>query len=1284
MRLDQPHLLLGAEPAQLDAHHALDERGDAILGPRHQQQQDRQRRRLPQQIADHLQAGEISPLQPVHHDHQRLDLRQAPEQVAQPADDEIAPVVGGILLGVRVLLARHQLGQAGHGLLARGRLGVIAEHPAEHVLGLLQGVIEPHPGDEAQQIGDGGERQLALHRRALHVDDARLRRQLGEEGVDQRRLANPHLPDDRARDHVAAERGLARGRGRRRPQRLALARGPHRGHLSAALHRGRVAQRRRRRARQRRRHRAVEGGVEIGALGVAAHQIAGRERQLVEPLLARERPLQHVRPHLSRHVAPGHLLDVERRRVGPAEIPPHQPVDAPRDPRRAERRRLPHPIREVVRRLLQRVVHEVPLRVALARGDAAHDPDRRLQRHREILRRAGQRLVRVHREPRRVRRRARRVGHQADDGPRHDRVRPAAVIRQAPREHRAPLVRDVVEDRADGREPRARVDPRRRHQLRQAFEPHRHHRHVPHLAHQARTVARRRRRSLALGLARPRHAHRRHRARLRVDGERLRQIAADQVGQRLLHRRVVHQLLPRQHRPGDGAGHVAGRLKAIVRARRQRAQGDGLQLGRQVGRERGRRLERPLLHGLEERLVVELPERRAQREQLVEHDAERVDVAPAIDLLPPRLLGRHVPDLALEHAGLVAEEAGAGDAEVGDLHHALVRHEDVLRRDVAVHDGERHAPLVAPLVGVVQPLRGLGHDERGHGRRDARALLPGRGDHPAEIEPLDVLHREEQPLLAVIGELVDLDDVRVVEPGRELRLLHEHRPEPPRRPVRREDALDDEQLVRALGPPLLGEEDLGHPARAQAVEDLEVGELLRGLGHSGGAAAGGVWTYRAGARHLSLPQAHSGMESRPYARRGLPPTHAPHIGVDNMAHRRRVAAITALALSALPLFLESQALAQAPPPAKPPPAAPPPAGKKPDAEFDPDAKPKEPPPLPPAEAGQWGVGGKEEEGKFAPGGDKKKREDADRAKQEEEDKRPVDLGPKRRASLDTVIGFGGMRYLVGDTGGEQNQTKTVGASFIFGFDWRFFDIWDLGVRLPFTRASANGPSDKFNTFALGNFELHAKPSFQITRRLRIPAEVALYLPTAQGDVFPDVTASDKKVAIAQVQMNQAAASARGWEEQPLFSPHRLGIRLGGGITWDASSMHVAAGMRFDLMPKVGGGDAYAGYEISGVTYAWTTHASFHYDFLDGMLEPGLRAWLAVAKLPVHTTARDDSGAQFVLEPQVNGRFPVNADKSMAVKAGIGFILPVAGPLGGGGAPFNAAIKGFRINAQFEF
>ena len=424
---------------------------------------------------------------------------------------------------------------------------------------------------------------------------------------------------------------------------------------------------------------------------------------------------------------------------------------------------------------------------------------------------------------------------------------------------------------------------------------------------------------------------------------------------------------------------------------------------------------------------------------------------------------------------------------------------------------------------------------------------------------------------------------------------------------------------------------------------------------------------------------------------------------------RRIALFTTIALS-----IPSVGFAQAPPPATPPkppvivppPAKPPPppGGKKVDAEFDPDAKPPEPKPLPPVEAGQWGVGGKEEEGRFAPPGKKAKEEEEKKKKEEEAAKKPLPLPPPRYVSIDTVVGFGTIRDVTNETGGTENgRTTTTGASFLFGFSWRFGDTWAIQARMPFIRASVNGPAGPFNTFAIGNLEVAVKPTFQLTRRLRLPAQAAIYLPIAQGDLFPDPTSAEKKVPIAQAQLNQAASYARGWEEMPLFASKRFGIRLGAGVVWTretseatasenpalAGGLTVAAGAKLDLMLKTGGGDAYPNFVASSPTVAVTTHVSVHYAFFDGKLEPGLRAWLTAASLPVYggTTAfvgRDDSGPQFVIEPQINGRFPVVADKSMAVKAGIGFIVPVGGTLGGGHAPLDASIKGFRINAGFQF
>ncbi len=155
---------------------------------------------------------------------------------------------------------------------------------------------------------------------------------------------------------------------------------------------------------------------------------------------------------------------------------------------------------------------------------------------------------------------------------------------------------------------------------------------------------------------------------------------------------------------------------------------------------------------------------------------------------------------------------------------------------VAVDDLERQARLVFLLVGVVKPLRGLGDDPRAYPRRDTRRLRLRPAHQASEVAPLDVLHGEEQPFVAEVLKLVDLDDVRVIETRRQTRLLDEHRAKAPRRAVRRQDALEDEDLEGSFGAPLLGEEYLRHSARPEAAHDLELSDLSgrgrrRELGH---------------------------------------------------------------------------------------------------------------------------------------------------------------------------------------------------------------------------------------------------------------------------------------------------------------------------------------------------------------------------------------------------------------------------------------------------------------------
>ncbi len=392
--------------------------------------------------------------------------------------------------------------------------------------------------------------------------------------------------------------------------------------------------------------------------------------------------------------------------------------------------------------------------------------------------------------------------------------------------------------------------------------------------------------------------------------------------------------------------------------------------------------------------------------------------------------------------------------------------------------------------------------------------------------------------------------------------------------------------------------------------------------------------------------------------------------------------VTAASFAAV-LAPAGAALAQgAPRPAKPPPSGAPPT-KGTDLELDLDAKPPEPekkeePPLPPAEPNAWGVGGKDEEGNYAPGGAKKK------VVEDEDDKKPRELGPAGAASVDMLVGFGAMRDVTNDSG----ATDLTVLSFVFGFQYRFGDALTIGARFPYSTGSIKGPggaADDYNTFAVGNIELRGQYAFELSRRLHLPVEVAFYLPSASGDLF---AAANDQGSRAQALVNQAASYSRGFEENPLFASKRLGIRIGAGIAYDKNEIHVEGHTRLDLMGKTGGELPPAGAaELHTPNTTWLTGGSFFYDFFNGKLTPGLRAWLAVTTLPVFAGTRDYSGAQFVLEPDVQGRFPLNAAGSLAIRGGLGYVIPIGGALGGGqkiGAENSGSTGGLRVHAEFQF
>jgi hypothetical protein len=146
-----------------------------------------------------------------------------------------------------------------------------------------------------------------------------------------------------------------------------------------------------------------------------------------------------------------------------------------------------------------------------------------------------------------------------------------------------------------------------------------------------------------------------------------------------------------------------------------------------------------------------------------------------IDRGPHGLLRRHVRDLPLEDANLgrLRGERRLGDAEVDELDLPVVRHEHVVRRDVAMDDLERSPVVVAELVGVIQPTKGVGDDSRTDHRIERPLGLQQVANNLVQRLPLQVLHRDEI-LSVLLADLERVNDVRVIEARGEACLIEEH------------------------------------------------------------------------------------------------------------------------------------------------------------------------------------------------------------------------------------------------------------------------------------------------------------------------------------------------------------------------------------------------------------------------------------------------------------------------------------------------------------------------------
>ncbi len=166
--------------------------------------------------------------------------------------------------------------------------------------------------------------------------------------------------------------------------------------------------------------------------------------------------------------------------------------------------------------------------------------------------------------------------------------------------------------------------------------------------------------------------------------------------------------------------------------------------------------------GVDRRGLARSLERPPPGQHLVEHHAQRPEVRAGVELVTPRLLGRHVGRRphGRARAGNGRRARELGQAEVEDLHQTVARDHQVGRLDVPVDD-PLAVRLGQPARHLLSHLRGLLHGER-------PALQPA-----AECFAVVAGHGEVEPAVGSLPQLQDGAQVRVVERRGRLGLLDE-------------------------------------------------------------------------------------------------------------------------------------------------------------------------------------------------------------------------------------------------------------------------------------------------------------------------------------------------------------------------------------------------------------------------------------------------------------------------------------------------------------------------------
>jgi hypothetical protein len=280
-----------------------------------------------------------------------------------------------------------------------------------------------------------------------------------------------------------------------------------------------------------------------------------------------------------------------------------------------------------------------------------------------------------------------------------------------------------------------------------------------------------------------------------------------------------------------------------------------------------------------------------------------------------------------------------------------------------------------------------------------------------------------------------------------------------------------------------------------------------------------------------------------------------------------------------------------------------------------------------------------------------------------------------KVGLDLVLGWGKVPFAVLNppSGAQPVPTYTYNEkvpsnvqSFILGGGLEVVDHVEVGARLPFTFAgfSPNGSQGR-SANSFGNLEVEGEYGQRVAQGLRLSGSLGVALPTAQGTELPPDLANAVSTNVDQSgydrwSLNRAAARARGYEDNALFEPHRLGIIPRVGLLYRNHGFSVEPYLKLENLIATSSdlANGYVGEFVGGLRVGYWVHKEF---------EVALRSWVNVG----YAGGDEDKKTTFAIEPQVVLRFG-------PVRPYVGVILPFTGP------PNDGGFVGVRLGVDVAF